>query len=181
MKKKAIYLSAAAAVLALAILGMHAGLFATVVVQEGDAGPFVFAYQPFARGELGTVGHPTSEFGAALERAGVSERNPLSVYFPDGAGETGFSVEGVSVQTLSSPSLHLRESGVNVREISNGRYMFAEFPWRNRLSFLIGYLKVEPSLAAYRQSHGYEKAAAMTLLEDGKIIYYQPIVHRPST
>ena len=40
----------------------------------------------------------------------------------------------------------------------------------------MGYLKVDPALAAYRGAHGYKKVEALALNDGNTIVYMQPIV-----
>jgi hypothetical protein len=56
--------------------------------------------------------------------------------------------------------------------------MVTEFPWRNPASFMVGYLKVDPALSAYRAAHGYKEVEALALNDGNTIIYMQPIVRQ---
>ncbi len=64
----------------------------------------------------------------------------------------------------------------SVKVIGARRYLVAQFPWRNRLSFMVGYMKVDPALARYRDAHGYKKVEAIALNDGDTIVYMQPVV-----
>jgi len=162
------------ALAALLLLGAAwMGAFHRVEVAERDCGPFTFVYLPIAAGEMGQVGAITTRIDAALEAAGVRARKPLDVFYPDGTGEIGFAVEGTTPAQLAA----LPDKTAD-RTIPAQRCMAVEFPWRNRLSFMVGYVKVDPALAAWRAAHGYRKVEAMALNDGGTILYLQPIVRQ---
>ena len=59
-------------------------------------------------------------------------------------------MEGLTRQKLSR-----LEGQANVREIPTQQCMVVQFPWRNPLSFIMGYIKVNPALAKHRSVHDY--------------------------
>ena len=51
--------------------------------------------------------------------------------------------------------------------------MLADFPRRNRLSFIVGAAKVDRAFAEYRARHGYTKTEAYVLNTGDTIRYFQ--------
>jgi hypothetical protein len=143
-----------------------------VSIAERDTGPFTLVYRDMSAGDMKKVGAITTDLDKLLQSNGVTNRKPLDVFYPDGHGEIGFAVEGVSSQQLSTLAPESR-----VREIPAQRCMVVEFPWRNRASFMVGYVNVDPALAKYRAAHGYRKVEALALNDGKVIVYMQPIVH----
>jgi hypothetical protein len=43
------------------------------------------------------------------------------------------------------------------------------------LSYIVGFMKVDPALEAHRKKNGYRKTWAATRNDDGVITYLQPI------
>ncbi|HKQ98316.1 MAG TPA: hypothetical protein VJV75_10605 [Candidatus Polarisedimenticolia bacterium] len=158
-------------VVAVTALAFYMGCFRRVTISEETRGPFTLVYRDMAAGDMKKVGEITSALDTLLSGAGVAKRKPLDVFLPDGTGEIGFAVEGVPAETLA------RLGGeAKVKEIAAQRCMVAEFPWRNPMSFMVGYFKVDPALTGHRTAHGYRKVEALALNDGDRIIYMQPVV-----
>jgi hypothetical protein len=169
MKAFALVIVGIAAVAAVAAIYM--GAFHSIAITEENRGPFTLVYRDMAAGRMSDVGDITTALDGVLESRGIAQRKPLDVFFPDGRGEIGFAVEGVSGEQLGA----LRDAA-SVKVIGAQRYLVANFPWRNRLSFLVGFMKVDPALARYRDAHGYKKVEAIALNDGDTIVYLQPVV-----
>lgn len=153
----------------LAVLA-YMGAFERIEISEKDQGPFTFVYRDMSAGGMSKVREMTTALDLLLESRGVTHRRPLDVFFPDQRGEIGFAVEGALPAQLT-----LLAAEAKVREIPVQRCMVAEFPWRNPLSFVVGYFKVDPALAKHRNAHGYKKVEALALNNGDVIVYMQPI------
>lgn len=172
MKRAAIVVGVLA--VAVAVVGAAAwmGLFVAVSVAEENLGPFPFVYVQEPSTDFGKIGDITETLGAQLEAAGVAVRKPAQIYFPSGRGiqnQIGFVVERAQAQEVL---------GINsfFRNVPAQRYAVAKFPFRNPLSFLAGYYRVGPKLKAYRKDKGIAESSTMVILEDGFIVYLQPVV-----
>jgi len=148
----------------------YMGAFERIDIAEKDQGPFTFIYRDMAAGDMGKVGEITTALDSLLKSQGVTRRKPLDIFFPDGRGEIGFAVDGALPEQLTTLA-----DEAKVREIPVQRCMVAEFPWRNPISFVVGYFKVEPALAKHRSAHGYKKVEALALNNGDVIVYMQPI------
>jgi hypothetical protein len=153
------------------VAAAYMGAFARIDIAEKESGPFTLVYRDMAAGEMNKVGAITTELNALLEASGVTQRKPLDVFFPDGRGEIGFAVEGVPPEILTALAGKAR-----VRQIPAQQCMIVEFPWRNPMSFMVGYFKVDPALADYRGAHHYRKVEALALNNGAVITYMQPVV-----
>jgi len=151
----------------------YLGAWQRISVVEGEQGPFTLIYRDAAGSDMRQVGKITTDLDSLLARQGVDHRRPLDVFAPDGHAQIGFAVE--SLTDVQRAAL-LREA--QVREIPSQRCMAAEIPWRNALSFVVGYLKVDPALARHRDAHGYKKVEALVLNNGASLLYFQPIVPR---
>ena len=166
------FLLVVVAILVVAGLGaIYMGAFHRVAITEEDRGPFMLVYRQMAAGRMSDAGAITTDLDTLLESHGFGARKPLDVFFPDGRGEIGFAVDGVSGDQLSALS-----ADASIKVIGAQRYLVALFPWRNRLSFMVGYMKVDPALARYRDAHGYKKVEAIALNDGDTIVYMQPVV-----
>ncbi len=149
----------------------YMGAFHRVEITEENRGPYTLVYRDVAADRMGDVGEVTTALDTVLETHGFGDRKPLDVFFPDGRGQIGFSVEGVSGDQLGALG-----DAASVKVIGAQRYLVTHFPWRNRLSFMLGYMKVDPALTAYRDAHGYKKVEAIALNDGDTIVYMQPVV-----
>jgi hypothetical protein len=152
------------------ILGFafYMGAFHQVVITEEPRGPYTHVYRDLPDVSQELVGVLTSEIDQLLEELGITERTVLDVYHADGSAQVGFAV------IVDSMSMSLSD-GTRVKTIPRQQMLVAEFPWRNEMSYIIGYLKVDPMLAAHRDAGGYARTEIMTMQETGAITYLQPV------
>ncbi|MFN7964396.1 MAG: hypothetical protein U0V87_01745 [Acidobacteriota bacterium] len=156
---------------ALILFASYLGVFERVTVTEGTPGPFAFVYRDMSGTSMSQVGTITSELDALLSAHGLANRKPLDAFFPDGHAEIGFAIDGVDQQALAGLG-----SNVKHRDVRTQRSMIASFPWRSRLSFIVGAAKTDPAFADYRAQHGYAKSEAYMLNTGDTILCFQPIL-----
>lgn len=163
-------LAAVVAVL-LPVLGWM-GALGSVEVAERDMGPYQFVYVQEPSTDSAKIGELTEALGERLEAAGVTQRKPAQEYFPAGRGiqnQIGFMIE----QDVSREAL---DAETFLRPIAVQRYMVVEFPFRNSLSFVVGYFRVDTALRKYKAQKKYAKSSALVILDGDRILYLEPIV-----
>jgi hypothetical protein len=147
----------------------YMGAFGAVNVEEREMGPYLFVYVQEATTDFSKVGQLTENLGQRLEEAGFDQRKPAQVYYPPGRGiqnQIGFVVDRpVALAVLGAETFF--------RPIAAQRYMVASFPYRNPLSFMLGYFRVEPVFKAHREAKGYPETNATVILEGDSILYLQ--------
>lgn len=151
----------------------YLGAFRSVTVTESEEGPFYFAYRELEGNSVSGVGAITTELNQELTSAGVSNKRPFDVFQPPGStapNEIGFVVSETDMQQLQQ-----KNRSMKFRVIPRQQYMKATFPFKSRLSFVVGYIKVEPAFGQHRATHGYAQTPAIALDEPDKITYLQPI------
>lgn len=150
---------------------VYMGVFRRVSIDEREVGPFTLIYREVPGTSMKRARQVTGDLVAVLEARGVANRVPLDVFHPDDRqSESGFAVEAAASRLVA-----VAESGVQIKEMPRQRSLVTEFPWRNPLSFVVGYLKVDPALARYRARHGYVKTEALALNDGSTIRYIQPV------
>lgn len=162
---------AAALVVVLGGLGWM-GALSPVKVAERDMGPYQFVYVQEASTDAARIGELTTALAARLEAAGISRRKPAQEFYPTGRGiqnQIGFLVE----QTVNREVLGAETF---VRPIDVQRYMVVEFPYRNALSFALGYARVEGVLRKHRTHNKYGQPGTMVILDGDRILYLEAIV-----
>ncbi len=149
----------------------YMGGFHRIEIEEIHVGPFKYVYREIVAAEIKKVKEITTAVAESLHSKNVTVLQPFDLYKPDGSGQIGFLVkefEPLKLKTL--------EPEIKSRIIPAQLCMVTTFPWKNPLSYIIGYLKVDPEFKAYREKHGYKEVWAATR-HDGEIItYIQPIM-----
>jgi hypothetical protein len=154
----------------LVALGAYLGAFEKVVIEERVTGPFSMVYGEAKGSDAKVVGEITTALQADLERAGIGHIEPCDVFHPDGHSEIGFLVAPRDTAFLASLA-----PGWQRRVIPAAPSMTVRFPWKSPLSFVVGFMKVDPALRSWRASHGYRAAPAYVIHEEETSLYIQPI------
>jgi hypothetical protein len=154
----------------LGTLGWMGGLTG-VQVQEQEKGPYSFVYVQEASTDFARVGELTEALGQRLDAAGFRQRQPAQIFYPAGRGvqhQVGFVVDrSVPYEVLGNDTFF--------RPLPAQRFMVARFPYRNRLSFVLGAWRSDAALRAHREQRGYGDNQVMVILEGNAIVYLQPI------
>ena len=158
-------------IILLLVFAAYMGMFRRVQIAVSSQGPFTFVYRSMSGTNMSQVRQITTELSEVLREVGVTDARPLDVFYPDGAAQIGFAVGDLTDEQTAALN-----SKASVREIPEQECITARFPWRNPLSFIVGYLKVDPALARHRAANSYRKVEAMALNEGPTILYMQPIV-----
>jgi DNA gyrase inhibitor GyrI len=156
------------------------GAFRSVTVTEKDAGPFVYAYEPFT-GPYSKTQPAFDRVSAAVKAEGLSDDKGIGVYLdnPDLVpaeklrSECGILIQGLNAEKVTELSKRLK-----VKRIEAGRFLYAEFPYRNALSFMFGPVKVYPAFSQAVKEKGYKPAYSIELYDSssGKIGFLMPVV-----
>jgi hypothetical protein len=155
------------------VLAYH-GAFRSVVITESDEGPFLFVYREMRGVDMAEIGRITDDLNMQLASAGVSDMRPFDLFQPEdsaSANEVGFVVAESDAARVGQMG-----AGVMVKTIPRQRYMLTTFPFKSRLSFVVGFFKVDPALRAYREQKGYRAALAISRNDGDTITYLQPVI-----
>ena len=161
------------ALIVLLVVGGYAymGGFHRVVIEEIYVGPFKYVYREIVAAEIKKVGEITTAVADSLHSKDVTVLQPFDLYKPDGSGQIGFLVK-----EFEPIKLKALEPTIKSRIIPAQLCMVTTFPWKNPLSYIIGYAKVNPEFATYREKHGYKEVWAATRHDGDIITYIQPIM-----
>jgi len=171
---KVVLISIAIVMCGLVGIAAYLGAFRTVAVTEAEEGPFYFAYRELGGNSLSDVGTITTALNNELTNAGITDKRPFDVFQVPGSdspNEIGFVISENDMKQLQQ-----KTTSMKFRTIARQQYMKATFPFKSRLSFVIGYFKVDPAFAQHRAAHGYAPSLAMALDDPDEITYLQPVV-----
>lgn len=150
------------------------GAFMTLEVKEQVAGPFTIIYLPTASSDMNEVGRITDTIAGRLGEAGVTGAKPFDV-FVDAPSEENPNMIGFVLPAAQARVVQEKDASLLVTEIPAQLCMVVRFPWKNQLSFIVGYFKVDPVLTRHREAHGYDKVEAFAMNLGDIIQYMQPI------
>ncbi|HMV25661.1 MAG TPA: hypothetical protein PLH27_00790 [bacterium] len=169
---KILLIIGAVVVSGLAIYAVYMGVFVSITIREQRIGPYHFIYKEMHGTDAREVGKITTELRLLLTNNGFTNIAPLDIYFPDQKpNHIGFMADDARVEAIITT-----DSLLKYRNIPEQRCMTTGFPYRNPMSYLVGYIKVDAALSKYRETHGYKKTEAGTIHQDENILYFQPII-----
>lgn len=146
---------------------VYMGAFLPITIEEKQMGPFHFLYKEINGKDYSLIGKTTTEITNILKQYNFSNQKPLQVFYPDTENkvEVGFLVDE-KVNDLKE---------LKSKTIPQCQCLITSFPWRNSLSFILGFSKVDPVLNNHRKSNNYKKTEVMVMLESDSIVYIQRI------
>lgn len=171
-------------VLIVLLLGMSAwmGAFSNVTVTEKEFGPVTFMYEPFTGPYSETQpafdkvqGYMKAEGLPVSKGIGVYYDNPRNVPAEKCRSECGIIIPENALGRVAELSGKYR-----IRTIEKGNFLYAEFPYKNALSFMFGPIRVYPEFSNVIGAKGYAPSYSIELYEEasGKIIFLMPIVKK---
>ncbi len=156
------------------------GLFANVEVIEKEIGPFVMAYEKHI-GDYKNVGpvmdkiyyNLKDKFNIETTKGfGLYYDNPKEVKKEKLRSIVGCIIEDKAIEELSEIS---NEMKLNVFPLSKA--VVSRFPYKGKLSIILGLFKVYPKLIPYVQEKNYSQKPIMELYDqpNKEILYIMPI------
>ncbi|MBT4484279.1 MAG: GyrI-like domain-containing protein [Candidatus Latescibacteria bacterium] len=159
------------------------GLLSSVNITEKKVGPYMLVYSMHV-GDYKKVGPVMDDLyndlkdNFALETTkgfGLYYDNPKEVDSDELRSIVGCIVEGKSAEELSEVGKKYK-----IGEYPSSESVVAEFPFKGKLSIIIGVLKVYPKLSSYIKEKQYAKTPIMELYDQpNEKIEYIASVHIP--
>jgi len=155
------------AIVSLIVLARY-GLFYSVSISEKNVGPYLLVYKAHI-GDYKSVGPIIGELYYDLKNNysiettkgfGLYYDNPREVDKAKLRSIVGCIVEGRSVEDLKKVS-----NKYGVKEYPSSKSVVAEFPYKVKMSILIGIFKVYPKLTSYIKEHKYTQTPIMELYD----------------
>ena len=146
---------------------LYMGAFLPIAIEEKTMGPFHFLYKEINGKDFSLVGKTTTEIATELKQYNFTNQRPMQIFYPDEEkklAEIGFIVEE-KVNDLAN---------IQSKILPATLCMTTTFPWRNSISFVFGFMKVDPALQNFRNSKNYKKTEAIGLLDGDTVHYLQP-------
>ncbi|HNR89529.1 MAG TPA: GyrI-like domain-containing protein [Spirochaetota bacterium] len=159
---------------------VYNGVFNDMKVSEAELGPFTFVFERH-RGPYHATGPLFAKVSATLAGdLACAQLYGIGVYYDDPRtvapealrSDIGYAIEKPDADTAIKIAARLA-----VRDIPRTRYAVIAFPFKNRLSVMIGAMKAYDPLYGYVSRQGYRIAPAMELYDrkGGTILYAVPL------
>jgi len=158
------------AIVCLIVLARY-GLFYSVSISEKNVGPYLLVYKTHIgdyNGVAPIIGEVYNDLKnnysiEATKGFGIYYDNPREVDKAKLRSIVGCIVEGKSVEDLKKAS-----SKYGVKEYPSSKSVVAEFPYKGKMSIIIGIFKVYPKLASYIKERKYPQTPIMELYDRPK-------------
>ena len=145
------------------------GLFASVNITQKNVGPYLLVFKKHI-GDYKNVGPVMDEIyydlknNYAIETTkgfGLYYDNPQEVNKAELRSIVGCIVEGISAEKFKKIS-----DKYGIKGYPSSKSVFADFPYKGKMSIIIGVFKVYPKLSSYIKEHKYHRAPVMELYDN---------------
>lgn len=153
---------------------IYSGALHSVKIEEREIGPYTLLYKD-QRGPYQQTGKSIQEICTALKAYNITPDRGFGIFYDDPKTvkrEDLRSEAGIILNLNDAPKIEPLKAHYKLREYPRQRSMVAEFPFRNRLSILIGVFRVYPAMVKYANEKGYPMNASLEIYDLGKTITY---------
>ena len=161
-------------------LAIYLSAFSEITVTEGEMGPYKLVYKEYI-GSYKEVGAIMDDLYLDLFVEGIKTSRQMGIYKDDPAfvaEEKLRSTVGVIIESVDYKKIEEIKEKYNILDLKKIDSFIIEFPYKNKLSILVGTYKVYPVINEYMTIHGYKKTEIMELYDipNSKIYYYGKII-----
>lgn len=153
----------------------YMGVFTEVKASEMNVGPYTYVYERFVGPykDSGAVFHKVYK---SLLADGIRTDKAIGIYYDDPGKVPAKQLRsdcGCIIDEKDHSALPKLLEKYQARTLPAGKRLAAEFPYRNRLSYMIGPGKVYPVLMKRVREEGLKVSGAIEIYDmgDRKIIY----------
>ncbi len=130
---------------------LYMGMFSKVSIKEKKMGPYTYAYSEHM-GSYKEVGKPMMELYDKMTEVGFNSIDGIGIYYDDPSktkeeelrGDVGSIIENEDMDKIE-----INKGNFNFATLEEKNYIVAEFPIKNKLSYMFGPMKVYPILSKY--------------------------------
>ncbi len=156
------------------------GLFASVNITEKSIGPYLLVYEKHV-GDYKNVGPIMDKLYYDLkDNYNIETTKGFGLYYdnPQDVDKDKLrSIVGCIVESKSVKELNILGNKYGVKEFPSSESVVAEFPYKGKISIILGIFKVYPKLSKYINEHKYAQTPIMELYDqpNEKIEYISAI------
>jgi hypothetical protein len=153
---KILFITLGIILLAVVILMFYMGFFSKVSVTEKKMGPYTYAYIQHT-GPYSEVGAPMLELYNTMKEAGFNSTDGIGIYYDDPKKtpkEELRSDVGSIISDEDFDKIEINKDTINFATIEEKIYLTAEFPIKNKLSYMFGPMKIYPAFTKFLEGQG---------------------------
>jgi len=156
------------------VYAWYLGVFATITITEGTVGPYkLVCYEHF--GPYEETGKYSDSLYQALKADGIETTLGFGIFYdePGTKAESELhSIVGCILNEKDTARIAwMIAKGYRVEPMGVTKSAITEFPKKNKLSFLVGVMKVYPKFTEYWNEKGYQNVPAMEIYMPDKTIF----------
>jgi hypothetical protein len=168
-------------IVVVSLLG-YLGFFNKVSVFEKDSEKIVLIYEPFT-GPYEKTKEAFLKVESYLKKEGLSSKKAAGIYYDNPAqvpSEKLRSECGFIINEKDYARLDALKGKYNIRTIEKGSFLYAEFPYKNVLSFMIGPMKVYPAFSNKIKENNNIPTYSIEIYDEtsGVIQYFMPVAKK---
>jgi len=153
---KILFVTFVVIILLIAILMFYMGFFSKVSITEKKMGPYTYAYVQHT-GSYSGVGAPMMELYNKMKEAGFNSVDGIGIYYGDPKKTPKEELKSDVGSIISSEDIEKIEANkdkFNFATLEEKVYLVAEFPIKNKLSYMVGPMKVYPAFNKFFEGQG---------------------------
>ncbi len=164
----------------LGIFSIISGLFSSVRIKEKVMGPFKLVYKEHI-GPYKETGKIQDEiYHKLLNEENIETYSGFGIYYDDPQNTPQNelrSKSGCILEEKDYNNIHQLDDNYNFMELEKQKFIYTEFPFKTKLSIILGTFKVYPKIEKHVEEKGYEKREVMEIYDvpNKNIIYLMPI------
>ncbi|MBU0686501.1 MAG: GyrI-like domain-containing protein [Candidatus Margulisbacteria bacterium] len=153
----------------------YMGMILPLKINETKMGPYTIAYESFT-GPYAETGPVFDKVYKALKAEGIGSTRGLGIYYDNPSNVPADKLRsdcGVIIEAADLAKFNKVRRKFKIKQIPQGDCVVVEFPLRNMLSYMMGPMKVYPTLMKYIQAKGYKVSMSYELYDElQKKIYF---------
>lgn len=163
-------------VIALLIFLAQNGFFTKVLVEEKEVGPYVLIYEEHTGDYAGMKDVTYRVYNKLLNEDKIMTTKGFGIYYDNPRNvpkDKLRSIGGCILDEKDYDKIAVLEKKYKIKKIEKQRSLVADFPFRNRMSIIMGIMKVYPEMNEYVSSKHYQFAEVMEIYDmpNKKITY----------
>jgi hypothetical protein len=174
-------------VIAVIVIGMvsfigYLGFFSTITVYEKESEKMVILYEPFT-GPYEKTKEAYRKAESNMKKEGLESGKAAGIYYDNPAlvpSEKLRSECGFIISEKDYARLDELKRKYSIRTIEKGNYLYAEFPYKNFLSFMVGPIKVYPAFNDAFRNKGIVPSYSIEIYDETSDVvkFYMPVAKK---
>jgi len=158
----------------------YIGAFAPIEINEDTMGSYTIAYQEHI-GDYKLIGPVMDEVYQSLTADDIITTEGIWIYYDDPTTtpiQERKSEAGSIIPDSQLPKLKELTKKYQIKKIPEQNSIVVEFPYKNKLSIIVGAIRVYPMMMKHMEEKNYGPSPVMEVynLTEGKITYIRPII-----